>query len=81
MNSIKRWVLAHRFLYRYADIQLQIQLIKAIPFISNFTSNPFLNFLVNVIDKVEIKYIKTQIKVCYYQKVKPQDINLAALLR
>ena len=35
---------------------------KIIPFVSNFTSNPFLNFLVNVIDKAENKYIKIQIK-------------------
>ena len=43
-------------------IQLQIQLIKVNPFTSNFTSNPFRNFLVNVIDKAENKYIKIQIK-------------------
>ena len=42
--------------------QLQIQLIKVNPFTSNFTSNPFWNFLVNVIDKTENKYIKIQIK-------------------
>ena len=55
--------------------QLQIQLIKVNPFTSNFTSNPFWNFLVNVIDKTENKYIKIQIK----DKLKTARISLRFL--
>ena len=36
-------------------IQSQIKPIKTIPFIFTFASNPFLNFLMTVIDKAESK--------------------------
>ena len=42
--------------------QIQIQRMKSIPFISNLKSNPFLNFLVIVKDKVDSKHTKAQIK-------------------
>lgn len=41
---------------------IQINTIKSIPFISKLISNPFLNFLAIVKDKVESSHIKPQIK-------------------